>query len=37
VSTFATLAGEDATAIAEIANTTDAAAQRWIDDAATRV
>jgi predicted flap endonuclease-1-like 5' DNA nuclease len=37
VSTFATLAAEDAATIAEIANTTEAAAQRWIDDAASHL
>ena len=37
VSTFATLAAEDAATIAEIASTTDAVAQRWIDDAASHL
>lgn len=37
ITTFSTLAGEDAATVAEIANTTETAAQRWIDNAASHV
>ena len=33
IASFATLANEEAAVVAEIANTTETAAQRWIDDA----
>lgn len=34
VTSFAMLAGQDALTVAEVANTTEMVAQRWIDDAA---
>lgn len=34
IDSFATLAAADGATVAEIANTTEAAAERWIDDAA---
>ena len=37
ITTFSTLAGEDAATVAEIANTTETTAQRWVDDAASHV